>query len=139
MIPGPDEADLRRRGQLPTFIPNYYRGAHRQYPSASGRSSQLVHTGTIHWIYRCLVDGLFGVTGDERGMRLAPQLPSDWSQATIKRRFRGATFNIRFERDALVPQMSAQMESVPLADNRIDDFEPGRSYDVLVRLPSAQR
>ena len=28
MIPGPDLADYRQRGQLPVFIPNYYRGAY---------------------------------------------------------------------------------------------------------------
>ena len=27
MIPGPDPADYQQRGQLPVFIPNYYRGA----------------------------------------------------------------------------------------------------------------
>ena len=49
MIPGPDEADLRQRGQLPVFIPNYYRGAHQQFPRTAGRSSQLFNTGTAAW------------------------------------------------------------------------------------------
>ncbi|MDB5950353.1 MAG: NdvB protein, partial [Massilia sp.] len=53
MIPGPDDADYLQRGQLPVFIPNYYRGAHREYPRTAGRSSQLFNTGTASWAYRC--------------------------------------------------------------------------------------
>src|SRR5471030_929094 len=32
MLPGPDPEDIIKRGQLPVFIPNYYRGAYRQFP-----------------------------------------------------------------------------------------------------------
>ena len=53
MIPGPDEADLLQRGQLPVFIPNYYRGGYRQFPRTAGRSSQLFNTGTVPWV--CLL------------------------------------------------------------------------------------
>ncbi len=31
MIPGPDPADYLQRGQLPVFIPNYYRGGHKLF------------------------------------------------------------------------------------------------------------
>ena len=39
MLPGPSDEDLLRRGQLPVFIPNYYRGAVHQHPRTAGRSS----------------------------------------------------------------------------------------------------
>ena len=80
MIPGPDPADYMQRGQLPVFIPNYYRGAYHQHPRTAGRSSQLFNTGTVSWIYRCLVEGLFGVKGDRDGLVIQPQLPSHWNQ-----------------------------------------------------------
>ncbi|KAA8619673.1 glycoside hydrolase family 94 protein [Pyrenophora tritici-repentis] len=49
MIPGPDEQDLIRRGQLPIFIPNYYRGGYgiEKLDRTAGRSSQLFNTGTV--------------------------------------------------------------------------------------------
>ena len=75
MIPGGDHDDLLQRGQLPVFIPNYYRGAFKQFPDTAGRSSQLFNTGTVHWIYRCLIDGLFGLKGEPDGLRVKPQLP----------------------------------------------------------------
>ena len=59
MIPGPDEADYLQRGQLPVFIPNYYRGGYKEFARTAGRSSQLFNTGTVSWVYRSLIDGLF--------------------------------------------------------------------------------
>ena len=81
MLPGPDLADYERRGQLPVFIPNYYRGAFREHPRTAGRSSQLFNTGTVAWVYRCLVEGLFGIKGNREGLVIDPQLPSHWSEA----------------------------------------------------------
>jgi cellobionic acid phosphorylase len=82
------------------FIPNYYRGDWRSQPRTAGRSSQLVHTGTVGWFCRILVDGLFGVTGCREGFRIRPRLPSDWNEARFTRRFRGADFDIRLRREA---------------------------------------
>src|SRR5690606_6484473 len=89
MIPGPSEADYLQRGQLPVYIPNYYRGAYHQYPRTAGRSSQLFNTGTVSWVYRCVVEGVFGLQGCDEGLRVAPQLPSSWNQASAIRQFRG--------------------------------------------------
>jgi len=83
-----------------SFIPNYYRGAYRQFERTAGRSSQLCNTGTVHWVYRCLVDGLFGVQGCVDGLKINPKLPSHWSEAKLQRRFRGAQFDISIERDS---------------------------------------
>jgi len=69
MIPGPDNEDIIRRGQLPVFIPNYYRGAYRQIERTAGRSSHLFNTGTVPWVYRCLIDGLFGLQGNKDGLQ----------------------------------------------------------------------
>ncbi|ELR04437.1 hypothetical protein GMDG_01513 [Pseudogymnoascus destructans 20631-21] len=44
MIPGPTEEDYLQRGQLPVFIPNYYRGAWKDFLRTAGRSSQLFNT-----------------------------------------------------------------------------------------------
>ena len=41
MLTRPDETDMRVRGQIPIYIPNYYRGAYYQFPRTAGRSSNL--------------------------------------------------------------------------------------------------
>jgi cellobionic acid phosphorylase len=135
MIPGPDPADYRQRGQLPVFIPNYYRGAYSTHPRTAGRSSQLVNTGSAAWFYRCLIDGLFGVKGDREGLLLAPQLPSHWSRAHVRRRFRGATFDIQIRRAPGAGAPGVLLDGRSLTGNRITHIEAGKTYQVAVALP----
>jgi cellobionic acid phosphorylase len=135
MLPGPDAADYERRGQLPVFIPNYYRGAYYQYPQTAGRSSQLFNTGTVSWIYRCLIEELFGLKGDEHGLLIRPQLPTDWSAAKVTRRFRGATLGIQMRREAGVKRMLVMEEGRVLHGNRMANIQPGKTYRLEVKLP----
>jgi len=135
MIPGPDREDIVRRGQLPVFIPNYYRGAYRQFPRTAGRSSHLFNTGTTAWVYRCLIDGLFGLQGGPSGLRIKPQLPKDWQEAAVKREFRGARLNIEMKRDAGVKTTEVYLNGEFIEAGVLSDLQPGTEYEVLVRLP----
>lgn len=134
MIPGPSEQDYLQRGQLPVFIPNYYRGAYHQYPRTAGRSSQLFNTGTVSWVYRCLVEGLFGLKGDAKGLQIAPQLPKHWKSARAVREFRGATFHVNIQRAAIAHQ-SVSLDGAALAGSHITNIVAGKTYQVDVLLP----
>lgn len=131
MIPGPDEADLRQRGQLPVFIPNYYRGAHQQYPRTAGRSSQLFNTGTAAWAYRCVIEGLCGLRGEAQGLRVRPQLPSIWDRLDAEREFRGARFLLQVRRTG---RARVLLDGEPLADGLVRHVEAGRQYRLDVEL-----
>lgn len=135
MIPGPQQDDYLRRGQLPVFIPNYYRGAYYQYPDTAGRSSQLFNTGTVAWVYRCLVEGLFGLKGNRQGLEVCPNLPSSWQQASVSRAFRGATFAVHYRRDASVQQTTLEVDGVALSGQCIKNILAGKHYRVDVILP----
>ncbi|HEY1132492.1 MAG TPA: glycosyl hydrolase family 65 protein, partial [Roseateles sp.] len=131
MIPGPDEADLRQRGQLPVFIPNYYRGAHHQYPRTAGRSSQLFNTGTAAWAYRSVIEGLCGLRGCAEGLRVNPQLPSGWHRLSAEREFRGARFLLQVRRTG---QARMLLDGQPLPDGLVRAIEAGRAYRLDVEL-----
>jgi cellobionic acid phosphorylase len=135
LIPGPEHADYVQRGQLPVFIPNYYRGAYRQYARTAGRSSLLFNTGTVSWLYRCLIEGLFGVKGDRQGLLIRPQLPGHWNQARVLRTFRGATFDIAMRREPGVSNLVVSVEGRTLPDHRLTDIKPGADYHVTVAIP----
>lgn len=137
MLPGPDPQDCLQRGQLPVFVPNYYRGAWRLHPRTAGRSSQLFNTGTAAWLYRCLVEDLFGLRGEGPALRIAPQLPSHWNSARASRRFRGAQVELEVERVAGVQAMQVHVDGELFADGLLNPVEPGRSYRVRVELPLA--
>ena len=134
MLPGPDLADVLQRGQLPVFIPNYYRGANRDYPRTAGRSSQLFNTGTVSWVVRCLVEGLCGLRGDARGLAIAPQLPADWDGMQVERDFRGAHLSVAIRR-ADVPEVQVWQDGWRLPQARIDAPRAGETYTLEVRVP----
>ena len=131
MIPGPDEADLLQRGQLPVFIPNYYRGAHRQYPRTAGRSSQLFNTGTAAWAYRSVIEGLCGLRGHAEGLLVRPQLPAGWDRLDAEREFRGAHFTLQVRRTGTARML---LDGEPLAGGLVRNVEPGRKYRLEVEL-----
>jgi cellobionic acid phosphorylase len=134
MIPGPSEQDYLQRGQLPVFIPNYYRGAYRQFPRTAGRSSQLFNTGTVSWMYRCVIEGLCGLKGDGRGLVINPQLPSEWDQIKVVREFRGATLFVTIQR-ADVPEVRVKQAGQFLPEARVTDIVAGNAYHLEVYVP----
>lgn len=136
MLPGPDIEDIIQRGQLPVFIPNYYRGAYRQFPKTAGRSSHLFNTGTVPWVYRCLIDGLFGLQGNREGLQVRPQLPSEWNEAVVKRTFRGAQLHVEMKREAGVTAAEVYLDGELVRDGVLKGLEAGGQYKVLVKLPA---
>ncbi|KQV40171.1 glycosyl hydrolase family 65 protein [Massilia sp. Root335] len=134
MIPGPGADDYLQRGQLPVFIPNYYRGAWQEYPRTAGRSSQLFNTGTVSWVYRCIVEGLCGLKGDAAGLVVNPQLPSHWPSMRVRRVFRGATFDVSVTRGP-VERTTVVCDGVVLAEARVAGIEAGRVYRLDVTVP----
>ncbi|VUC28339.1 unnamed protein product [Clonostachys rosea] len=134
MIPGPAEEDYLQRGQMPVFIPNYYRGAYRQYPRTAGRSSQLFNTGTIPWVYRSFIEGLCGLRGDAEGLCVNPQLPSHWDGIKATRVFRGATFNVDIHR-ADVESVTVSIDGATLPEPRVTGIREGATYQLSVSVP----
>ncbi|KAK3346900.1 Six-hairpin glycosidase-like protein [Lasiosphaeria hispida] len=134
LLPGPSEADYRQRGQLPIYIPNYYRGAWREFPRTAGRSSQLFNTGTVSWAYRCFIEGLCGLRGDEEGLVIRPQLPSAWNSIKVTRTFRDATFQLDIRRGN-VDDVTVRHGSRILPEPRIDNIKPGQIYQLTVLVP----
>jgi cellobionic acid phosphorylase len=135
MIPGPSEEDYLQRGQLPVYIPNYYRGAWKEYPRTAGRSSQLFNTGTVSWAYRCLIEGLCGLRGEADGLRINPQLPSSWDSIKVTRIFRGATIIVDVRRTSDVKEVTVTHEGKTLEGNRINNVEEGTTYRLSVSIP----
>lgn len=133
MLPGPDVEDIRQRGQLPVFIPNYYRGAWRQHPRTAGRSSQLFNTGTVAWVYRTLIEQLFGLRGDGDELCVNPQLPRTWNEASATRKFRGATVDVVIRRGDVTQAVVTVNGNVSLTRRFV--AVAGQHYEVSVQVP----
>lgn len=138
MIPGPTEEDYVNRGQLPVFVPNYYRGAVHQFPRTAGRSSQLFNTGAASWLYRAVIEELFGLKGCSTGLQIDPQLPPEWEQASAVRSFRGATFNVTCQSRPDITHTTVAVDGEIISDGIIRRIEAGREYEVHVKLPKGK-
>ncbi|KAI4920627.1 uncharacterized protein J4E92_008270 [Alternaria infectoria] len=140
MIPGPDEEDLIRRGQLPIFIPNYYRGGYgiKHLDRTAGRSSQLFNTGTVSWVYRCFIEGLCGLRGVREGLKIAPKMPSDWEEMKVRREFRGAVFDVQIKRGD-VEDVKVVVDGEEVEGCVVKNVTAGKTYKVLVEVPRAKK
>ena len=125
-------------GQLPVFIPNYFRGAYYQHPASAGRSSQLFNTGTVAWLYRTIIEQLLGVKGENGELVIDPQLPNDWPQVKISRKFAHAWFDIEIQRTESL-QKKMWLDGVLCEDCRVTSIESGKRYQVKVEIPEAQK
>jgi cellobiose phosphorylase len=68
--------------------------AHPQFGMA--RNTWL--TGTAAWMYVAATQWILGIRPTFRGLRVAPAMPSSWSGFTVRRMFRGASYEIVVER-----------------------------------------
>ncbi|KAJ4341929.1 hypothetical protein N0V95_007085 [Ascochyta clinopodiicola] len=136
MIPGPTEDDLLARGQLPVFIPNYYRGGWgiENLERTAGRSSQLFNTGTVSWAYRCIIEGLCGLRGVKEGLKIDPKLPQGWDGIKATRLFRGATFEVEVKRTK-IEDVRVVLDGKELDGVVVKDVESGKTYKIDVQIP----
>jgi len=134
MIPGPSKLDFEKRGQLPVYIPNYYRGAYYQFPRTAGRSSHLFNTGTVSWYLQMVVESLAGLKGQADGLLINPQLPSSWNTFNAVRQFRGATIKLNVTRSFDCSITLIKLDGQVLEDNTINKIEAGNTYNIDVVL-----
>jgi len=133
MLPSQQNADAQ--GQLPVFVPNYYRGAYYQHPHHAGRSSHLFNTGTVAWYFRSVVEGLCGLKGFGNDLLIQPQLPYHWPTLSIKRQFRGANIELEIIKSNTVTNTVTTVNGDISKDNKIVNVQAGKTYKVEVLLP----
>ena len=63
-----------------------------------GRGGWTWYTGSAAWLHRVITQFVLGVRPDWDGLRIAPCLPPDWTQARMTRPWRGATYEIEIAR-----------------------------------------
>lgn len=136
LLPGGKEGvPVEKAGQLPLYIPNFYRGS--QYPEVAGQSSHSPNTGTSAWYLRTVSEGLFGIEPRLDGIRIRPRLPAHWLGARVERRIRGALLDIRIRRTKGISTPEVRAEGQPLQDGLLPWPQAGETVRVEVDLPGA--
>lgn len=52
------------------------------------------YTGSASWFQKVIVDWILGVRTTENGLVIDPCIPKDWKKFTVKRKYKGAIYNI---------------------------------------------
>jgi len=134
LIPGGPANPLSRAGQLPIYIPNFFRGP--AFPEVFGNSSHSPNTGSAAWCYMVFLEDVLGLRADGDGLCIAPNLPSGWNDVSATRIFRGNTYHVRFRRDSSATGLSVTVDgnaSLP----RIPWVPSDKVIEVEVVLPPA--
>lgn len=127
---------LQRSGQIPTYIPNYYKGT--AAGKTAGKSSHYPGTGTAIWYHVTAVAMMLGVRPEFHGLRIDPQLPKAWKKARVWRRFRGATFDVEIRRSRAARRLRVVLDGTELPDNLIGVQKKGTHHRVTVTVPAAR-
>ncbi len=98
LIPGGPGNPVEAAGQVPLYIPNFYRGP---VPAeVFGQSSHAPNTGSAAWVYLTFIEQVVGLRGEGDHLRVQPQLPSGWGRISGERVFRGTRYRFTIERHA---------------------------------------
>lgn len=132
LVPGA-EGETTSAQQWPIELPAWRFGAWENFPLRTGRTSTTSSSGAAAWLYRSIIEGLFGLQGTREGLQLKPQLPADWQGAKIVRQFRGATVYLTLERENHVTGTHITVDGEPLEDDGIiRHLQAGKRYQVDV-------
>ncbi|MFP3937229.1 MAG: GH36-type glycosyl hydrolase domain-containing protein [Phycisphaerae bacterium] len=132
LLPGTRDNPVTRCGQLPLYVPNFYRGT--GCGKSAGQSSHRPNTGTSAWYYRTAVAMVMGVRAELDVLRIDPQLPKGWKHARVRRKWRGAGFDIQIRRGR-TSNVRIELDGEELADAAIPPQPAGSRHEVLVTIP----
>ncbi len=83
-------------GAEPYAVSNMYMGPENKYFAGYAPMSWI--TGTAGWLYRCVTEYMCGIKPTTDGLEILPCLPDGWNGCTVKRIFRGETYEIFYEK-----------------------------------------
>lgn len=128
-----DACQSEESGQLPVYVPNYFRGAFYQAPEVAGKSSHLFNTGTAAWLYRIVIEKLCGFQGNKDALLISPHLPKAWNHLNAKYRFRGATVSLMVKRTELGTSTMRVNQNIQ-REFIVKNIAAGQHYDIEISL-----
>lgn len=99
-----------------------------------GRGGWTWYTGSAQWLHRVATQWILGVRPIKEGLLIAPCIPSDWDGFTIKRKFRGAVYNIEVDNHAHNSNYinEIHVDGEKIHGQILPDFRDGKEHEVKV-------
>jgi cellobiose phosphorylase len=102
------------------------------YKPGEAKNSWL--SGTASWNFYALTQYILGVKTDYDGLIIDPCIPTKWEDFKMKRKFRGATYNIEVQNPEHVSKGVKRVivNGIDLESNVIPILEKGKEHSVIV-------
>jgi cellobiose phosphorylase len=93
-------------------------------------------TGSLAWLNNVMLTEMLGAQADYAGLRIDPCMPSEWKECSVKRHYRGATYDIHIlNPDGLQKgTLKITLDGNPIDGNILPVFEDGKTHTVEVLL-----
>lgn len=103
---------------------------------AFGRGSFTWTTGTAAWMWKVCLEYILGVRPEYDGLLVDPCIPSYWEHFSVKRRFRGALYEIEVENPERVCKgvVEVSVDGMEYESALIPPFRDGNVHKVKVRM-----
>jgi cellobiose phosphorylase len=128
-------ADIETYKVEPYVTPGNVDGPLSEY---YGRGGWTWYTGSAQWLHRVATYWILGIRPQADGLLIDPSIPSAWDGFTIKRRFRGAVYNISVENPHHVNQgvHSVSIDGSMYTGSLLPVFADGQTHVVKVMMGS---
>lgn len=121
-------------GLEPYILTNCFVGPENPVQAGFARISWT--TGTATWIFRDIVEAMFGIWSDYEGLTLNPCLPSEWTEAMQERFYRNKRFRIVIQKPKGITKgiISVILNGEKLQDNFVPLTKCKETNDVSVMI-----
>jgi len=118
-------------GVEPYAMTNMYLGPE----CSSRRGESLINwiTGTCGWVYRGVIENIIGVKPEFNGLKIEPCLPQKWDKVTVKRVFRGCTYNIEIINENTKDEFNIFVDGEKINGNILPVFEDDNEHTVVCK------
>ncbi|MBF9017613.1 MULTISPECIES: GH36-type glycosyl hydrolase domain-containing protein [unclassified Oceanispirochaeta] len=99
----------------PYSLPNSYLGPESGYRFGDYGGAWI--TGTAGWVHTVIMNYLFGIRPVWNGLLVDPCLPGHWKEASMRRSFRGADYDIQFMQNTALESMNKDSEWKIIVNN----------------------
>jgi len=126
-------SDQGRYRAEPYVYPEFVHG-----PQAEefGRGGHTWLTGTAPTMHTALTEYILGLKPDYDGLKIDPCVDPSWTDFSVQRQFRGASYRIHFRNPDGVERgvQSIMVDGKPIEGNLLPVFSDGKMHEVEVRM-----
>jgi len=103
-----------------------------------GRGGWTWYTGSAQWLHRVATHWILGIRPQEDGLLIDPSIPAHWDGFKVRRKFRGATYEIEVTNPDRINHgiREIRVDGQPYASNLLPVFADGKSHIVKIVLGS---